>query len=112
MLNSKSMRPLIQLSSKTVSLIGPDKFNRVAKINARIKAEGDLISDLQTLHGSGLKQQLLAEVQTTSEDRNYARFKIRAAGYLLRVLNSRGEPAALETIRQLADVKCFSNFHA
>ncbi len=90
-------------------LIGDDSVDRVAKINARMRAERDLVAGLQTLSGTDLQQRLFSEVKATSENRDYAKFKTRAANYILRVLNNRGEPAALEAVRQLSGVKWFAN---
>lgn len=91
------------------TLVGPDTANRMDKVNSRIRAERDLIAAISGLRGDDLRKQLARYSELQSSDPTYSKYQNMAAGYLLRVLDTRGEPAALAGINKFQAEKWFGD---
>lgn len=79
------------------TLVGPDIANRLDEVNTRLKADGDLLAELETLHGSALRNRLLLISESIPDPREtYASRKATAAKQFLYVMETLGEAKLIE----------------
>ncbi|HEY2499501.1 MAG TPA: hypothetical protein VGK24_20765 [Candidatus Angelobacter sp.] len=90
------------------TLAGPDSEGMMRKVNDRIRAEKDLAASVSNLRGEDLRKKLLFHAHKDMSDEYSGRLS-DVANSVFGVLNSRGEPAALEILDKLRTTNWFPN---